>query len=138
MPLDHTGIYVTDFEAAKAFYLAALEPLGYKIIFEMPHVVGMGADGVADWWIAPAGDHHPVTPDGHYAFKAASREVVDKFHAAALYVSIVRWVQAAHFRDSRKAGATDNGAPGVRKYAPTYYAAYVKDVHGNNIEVVHQ
>ncbi|MBV9159384.1 MAG: VOC family protein [Candidatus Kaiserbacteria bacterium] len=116
--LDHIGIYVSDIDKAKAFYAAALKPLGYSIKMEMPEwsVVGFG-DPEADFWISQkeAAEH------SHVAFRARDKETVNAFHAAAL-----------------ASGGIDNGAPGYRKdYSPGYYAAFAKDVDGNNIEVVY-
>lgn len=60
-----------------------------------------------------------------------------KFYEAALYVHHHSFEELAFNSIYRKAGAKDNGAPGVRSYAPGYYAAYILDLDGNNIEVVH-
>ncbi len=113
--LDHLTLKVRDIEKAKAFYTAALRPLGYAAVMEFGSHVGFGA-GKPDFWIAPDADVRPT----HVAFATKERPVVDAFHAAAL-----------------AAGATDNGKPGVRAdYHPTYYAAFVLDPDGHNIEVV--
>jgi len=114
--LDHVSLKVRDFERAVAFYKAALAPIGYAVAMEYPGGAGLGEPGKPDLWIAQAGmPPHPT----HIAFRT-SRARVDAFHAAAL-----------------AAGGTDNGAPGVRAdYHPHYYAAFVRDPEGNNIEVV--
>jgi catechol 2,3-dioxygenase-like lactoylglutathione lyase family enzyme len=123
--IDHVGFPVSDFACSKAFYAAALAPLGYAVImaFEAGEThdghpgAGFGRDGKPSFWIGGGG-----TPGGHVhvAFAAADRATVDAFHAAAL-----------------AAGATDNGGPGLRPhYHPTYYAAFVLDPDGHNIEVV--
>jgi catechol 2,3-dioxygenase-like lactoylglutathione lyase family enzyme len=122
--IDHTSLSVSDFEAAKKFYTAALKPLRVEVIMEVPaemtgsvDVAGLGADGKPFFWLANAGK---TTPRVHLAFRAENRAQVDAFHAAAL-----------------AAGATDNGAPGPRPmYHPDYYGAFVLDADGHNIEAV--
>lgn len=114
--IDHIGVYVSDPEKSKVFYSAALAPLGYKIHMELPEwgVVGFGAER-PDFWISKK-----EPQNAHVAFAASSKEMVDAFHAAGL-----------------AAGGADNGAPGYRKdYSPGYYAGFIKDHDGNNIEVV--
>jgi len=120
--LDHIGIHTRDVAKAKAFYTAALAPLGYAVVMEFPDpsggaaVVGLGADGKPDFWLSPGEPQGPL----HVAFAALDRRTVNAFHAAAL-----------------AAGGTDNGAPGLRaQYHPTYYGAFVLDPDGNNIEAV--
>ena len=115
--IDHLTLKVRDLRKAKAFYTAALAPLGYEVLAEFEGGLGMGADRKPDLWLAqdPAGVH-PV----HLAFTAPGRKAVQAFHAAAL-----------------KAGARDNGGPGLREhYHPTYYAAFVLDEDGHNLEAV--
>lgn len=114
--IDHIGIEVSDLDRSKAFYSAALAPLGYSLAFEFEGAAGFGAGGIPDFWIH-AGDAKTGT---HVAFQARERVVVHAFHGAAL-----------------AAGGSDNGAPGPRpQYTPTYYAAYVHDPDGHNIEAV--
>ncbi|KAF9459241.1 glyoxalase [Collybia nuda] len=127
MPIHHVGLVVPDLEEGKAFFLAALAPLGYKEFHSFPGLaVGLGISATqADFWLSAGkspegGPNKPPSEGLHFAFRAESREVVDQFHEAAL-----------------KAGGKDNGAPGLRQYAPGYYAAFVHDAKGNNIEVVH-
>jgi catechol 2,3-dioxygenase-like lactoylglutathione lyase family enzyme len=113
--IDHLSLRVQDHPRAVAFYQAALAPLGYKVMMEFPGATGLGA-GMPDFWLMAT--DQPSSPT-HLAFSAA-RDAVEAFHAAAL-----------------AAGGTDNGAPGLRAdYHPHYYAAYVRDPEGNNIEVV--
>ncbi len=115
--IDHLTLKVKDVRTARAFYAAALAPLGYEVLVEHEGVVGMGADKHPDLWIGQ--DPENARP-AHVAFTAPSRKAVDAFHAAAL-----------------AAGAKDNGRPGVRpEYHPTYYAAFVLDEDGHNIEAV--
>jgi catechol 2,3-dioxygenase-like lactoylglutathione lyase family enzyme len=118
--IDHIGVGVRDYEESVAFYSAALAPLGLELVAETAtdnRAAGFGYQGRDDFWI------HEGRPVGrsHIAFEAQSREQVDAFHAAAL-----------------EAGGRDNGAPGIRaEYSDTYYAAYILDPNGNNIEAVH-
>jgi catechol 2,3-dioxygenase-like lactoylglutathione lyase family enzyme len=116
--LDHVGLDVSDYAASKAFYDAALAPLGMKLMMEPVPAVGGFGDDFPFFWIGQRGRG----PDSgaHVAFTAGDRETVGAFHEAAL-----------------AAGGTDNGAPGVREiYHPDYYAAFVLDPDGNNIEAV--
>ena len=121
--IDHTGIFVSDFDKAKAFYDAAFAPLGASLLMTVPpeftggkKVAGYGA-GQPDFWLTEAAD---TGPGRHYAFRAASRAEVDAFYRAAL-----------------AAGGRDNGAPGIRAhYHPNYYGAFVLDPDGNNVEAV--
>jgi catechol 2,3-dioxygenase-like lactoylglutathione lyase family enzyme len=116
--LDHVGLDVADYERSKAFYERALEPLGLRLMMEpVPEVGGFG-DDFPFFWIGTRA-RGPQT-GVHVAFRVASRELVDAFHAAAL-----------------AAGGTDNGGPGLREiYHPSYYGAFVLDPDGNNIEAV--
>jgi catechol 2,3-dioxygenase-like lactoylglutathione lyase family enzyme len=123
--IDHTGIHVADLERSLAFYIRALAPLGYEVVKRLPGAVGLGVlaghgaslDPGGDFWIAEA---EPLTPRPHVAFSAADHAAVDAFHAAAL-----------------AAGGRDNGGPGIRRiYHPDYYAAFVLDPDGYNIEAV--
>jgi catechol 2,3-dioxygenase-like lactoylglutathione lyase family enzyme len=143
MVLHHVQFVVSSLSEAKKFYLAALAPLGYKEYYAVEGVVaGLGANGVPDLWLSPVkGPDDSPNKGLHLAFTAESREVVDQFYEAALYV-YHRSFEGLTFNYVcypiyRKAGAKDNGAPGVRSYIPGYYAAYVLDLEGNNIEVVH-
>ena len=115
--LDHVGVNVSDFAAARAFYAAALEPLGIKPVMEFEGIAcGFGEDQKPYFWIAR---RDPATPSAHVAFAAPDHATVDAFHAAAI-----------------AAGARDNGAPGPREYHEHYYGAFVLDPDGNNIEAV--
>jgi len=115
--IDHFTLKVSDSSKSKAFYAAALKPLGYGVVMEFGDYCGFGVGGKPDFWIAKDADN--VRPM-HFAFQARDRKVVDGFHAAAL-----------------AAGARDNGPPGIRKdYHPSYYAAFVLDPDGHNVESV--
>jgi catechol 2,3-dioxygenase-like lactoylglutathione lyase family enzyme len=110
---DHVHLNCRDLEASRRFYRAVLEVVGVPVLQESER--HLAAD---ELWLEPAGDRPPSHV--HLAFQASDRSVVDRFHAAAL-----------------AAGGRDHGAPGERPYHPGYYAAYVLDPDGNNIEVVH-
>jgi catechol 2,3-dioxygenase-like lactoylglutathione lyase family enzyme len=116
--IDHTGIGVADVLRSALFYDAALGALGLRRVRQMPEAVGTDGIGYGVnypvFWIDR---FHPHSVKQHTAFAATSRSQVDGFHAAAL-----------------KAGGTDNGAPGSRW--PNYYAAFVLDPDGNNMEAV--
>jgi catechol 2,3-dioxygenase-like lactoylglutathione lyase family enzyme len=115
--IDHVSVRVSDFSRLLAFYREALAPIGYEVIMEYPGAVGLGAEGKPDLWLMQT--DQPLNPT-HLALGTAARAPIDAFYAAGL-----------------AAGGTDNGPPGLRlDYHPTYYAAYVRDPEGNNIEVV--
>jgi catechol 2,3-dioxygenase-like lactoylglutathione lyase family enzyme len=115
--IDHTGVGVADFARSKAFYAAALAPLGYAMLMEFGDAAGFGVPPKPDFWIGTASA--AISPV-HVAFRADSRAQVDAFHRAAL-----------------AAGGRDNGAPGLRThYHPTYYGAFVLDPDGHNVEAV--
>lgn len=118
--LDHLGIPVSDYPRSKAFYTSALAPLGIAVRMEFGPVAGLGRSDKPEFWISVASG--PVAPT-HVAFAARDRAEVDAFYKAAL-----------------AAGGTDNGPPGIRHdYHPGYYAAFVRDPDGHNIEaVVHE
>ena len=117
--LDHLGLNVSDYARSLEFYRRALAPLGYELLMEpMPNIGGLGRDRKPDFWITDT--REPTASNVHIAFVAPDRATVDAFHAAAL-----------------DAGATDNGAPGLREiYHPNYYGAFVLDPDGNNVETV--
>ncbi len=115
--IDHIGIRTHDLAAASAFYAAALAPLGYSLQFEYPGGTGFGSPEKVAFWIAQTDQ---ATSSLHIAFAAPSRAAVTAFYEAAI-----------------KAGAKDNGAPGVRElYHPDYFGAFVIDADGNNVEAV--
>jgi catechol 2,3-dioxygenase-like lactoylglutathione lyase family enzyme len=115
--IDHVTANVGDAERAKQFYSQALAPLGYSLQMEFPGAAGFGTgEGIPDFWLGSSVERGPT----HVAFTAPNRAAVDAFYAEAL-----------------AAGGEDNGAPGLRPhYHETYYAAYVLDADGNNIEAV--
>ncbi len=123
--LDHVGFAVADAEVSRRFYEAALAPIGVRQLMTVPAeengsggtAHGFGKDGNPFFWV---GDNERVGEGTHVAFRVDTRAEVDAFHAAAL-----------------AAGGQDNGAPGLRpQYHPNYYAAFVFDPDGLNIEAV--
>ena len=109
---DHVHLVVRDLQASRRFYEAVLEVIGVP-------VVRVGEEFFwADELFVSAGE--PKTGRVHLAFQAADRDMVRRVHEAGL-----------------KAGGRDNGAPGERNYHPGYYAAFLLDPDGNNIEAVH-
>jgi catechol 2,3-dioxygenase-like lactoylglutathione lyase family enzyme len=122
--LDHIGFPVSDYQRAKVFYLKALAPLGYGLVMEVEQQIeerssaaGFGTAGKPDFWIGGEGKlDRPI----HIAIAAKDRASVDAFYRAAL-----------------AAGGKDNGSPGLRPhYHANYYAAFVLDPDGHNIEAV--
>ena len=115
--IDHIQLVVKDLPASQTFYTAIFQVLG----------IPLGGTGPGFFWadelfISTADSeaaHGHLTGRHHLAFQAKDQAMVDAFHQAAL-----------------AAGGKDNGAPGIRKYHPGYYAAFVIDPDGNNIEAV--
>src|SRR5687768_12498083 len=108
---DHVHLRVADLAASRRFYEGALEPLG------IPVRGGEHAFAADELYVSSDG---PPTTGLHFAFQAADRDTVHRFYEAAL-----------------AAGGRDNGAPGDREYHPGYYAAFVLDPDGNNVEAVY-
>ena len=111
--LDHLHLTVRDLSASRRFYSAVLAVLGIPIE-DRPAKRAFSAD---ELWITDGG---PLTGRIHFAFQAKDRATVGRFHAAGL-----------------AAGGRDNGRPGERDYHPGYYAAFLLDPDGNNVEAVH-
>ena len=113
--IDHLALGVSDLAASRAFYQAALEPLGFEVVMEWEGRVAFGPPSRPIFFIGPG------QPSAlHVAFQARDRSAVDAFHAAAL-----------------AAGGRDNGAPGMRpQYHEHYYGAFVLDPDGVNTEAV--
>ena len=111
----HTTLPVSDYRKAKAFYSKALAPLGYRNNMEFGESGGFNDGKNTDFWIARKDSIEPT----HLAFEASGRGQVEAFHTAAI-----------------AAGGRDNGAPGYRDYWEGYYAAFVHDPDGHNIEAV--
>ena len=114
--VDHLNLPVADLARSRAFYARVLATLGF-VEQEGVGFVAFGTPGSEDFCLV-AGDPGPAAV--HVAFAAQSRAEVDAWHAEAL-----------------AAGARDNGAPGIREaYSPRYYAAFVLDPDGYNVEAV--
>lgn len=112
----HTGVFVRDYKKGTSFYAKALAPLGYKLKRDYAEYEAGGfmQGGQTDFWVGVPKQFAP----SHVAFHAKNKNAVAAFYKAAL-----------------AAGGKDNGAPGFRThYGPTYYAAFVLDPWGNNIE----
>lgn len=125
--IDHIGFDVADYPRARAFYERALAPLGMAVRAEVSRAqsgdwegCGFGVPGKPEFWIGSPASGEGLNRQVHVAFVVDDRKTVDAFHAAAL-----------------AAGGKDNGAPGLRPhYHASYYAAFVLDPDGHNIEVV--
>jgi catechol 2,3-dioxygenase-like lactoylglutathione lyase family enzyme len=110
---DHVHLRVRDLEASRRFYAAVLRPLGFPLTTETAELVGFGALSLSE--------ESPATQPLHFAFLARTREAVAAFHRAGI-----------------EGGYPDNGVPGIRDYAADYYAAYLLDPDGHNVEAVHR
>ena len=115
---DHIGLRVKDLDAAVRFYTAVLAPLGHVLCSRDDSGAGFGPKDAPALWLHLTEDRNG---DGmHIAFRAPDHTAIKAFHAAGL-----------------KAGGRDNGGAGPRAdYSPTYYAAFLIDPDGNNIEAV--
>ncbi len=119
---DHVGLRVRDLERSARFFQQVLEPLGHGLQSQGQGYAGFGPKGAAALWLhehaVAAGESAPRGV--HVAFVAPSREAVTRFHAAGL-----------------REGGRDNGGPGLRKdYGDSYFAAFLVDLDGNNVEAV--
>jgi len=116
---DHVGLKVKDVAASVRFYEAVLAPLGLVLDSQDKSWAGLGPKGAPALWLYEA-DRSAAAACTHIGFAAADRSAVDRFHAAGL-----------------SAGGRDNGKPGIREdYGPRYYAAFLLDPDGNNVEAV--
>jgi catechol 2,3-dioxygenase-like lactoylglutathione lyase family enzyme len=115
---DHVGLRVRDLAASIRFYKSALAPLGYGLCSQDASGAGFGPAHAPALWLYPAGS--AKTAGTHIAFSAADHDAVDRF-----------------YEEGMKAGGQDHGKPGMRPdYSPTYYAAFLIDPDGNNVEAV--
>jgi catechol 2,3-dioxygenase-like lactoylglutathione lyase family enzyme len=114
---DHIGIKVGNLDASVRFYTAALAPLGYVLYSRDENGAGFGPKGEPALWLYP---HKGAVGGAHIAFRASGHDAIRKFHAEGM-----------------EAGGSDNGGPGLRSdYSPTYFAAFLIDPDGNNVEAV--
>ena len=111
----HTTLAVKNYKKSKAFYIKALKPLGYRNNMNFGESAGFNDGKNTDFWI----NRQKTVVPTHLAFEAKSSAKVKAFYKAAL-----------------AAGGKDNGKPGYRDYSPGYYAAFVHDPDGHNIEAV--
>jgi catechol 2,3-dioxygenase-like lactoylglutathione lyase family enzyme len=115
---DHIGLKVADLDASVRFYSATLAAFGYELSSRDESGAGLGPRGAPALWLYATKTKQSFGM--HVALRATSRAQVDRFHAEGL-----------------KAGGRDNGPPGLRiDYSPTYYAAFLIDPDGNNVEAV--
>jgi catechol 2,3-dioxygenase-like lactoylglutathione lyase family enzyme len=115
---DHIGLRVKDVGASVRFYAAALAALGHELASQDESSAGFGPPGAPALWLVRADD--AGERGAHLAFRAADRAAVERFYKGGL-----------------QAGGRDNGAPGLRAdYGPSYYAAFLLDPDGNNVEAV--
>jgi catechol 2,3-dioxygenase-like lactoylglutathione lyase family enzyme len=116
--LGHVKLPVSDLSRSRDFYAEALAPLGFELVYDGPSSLGFGPPPFELFAVELSAE--PIL-GVHVAFNAADHGMVDGFHAAAV-----------------SAGGRDNGPPGMRPYGVNYYAAFVLDPDGHNIEAVHQ
>jgi catechol 2,3-dioxygenase-like lactoylglutathione lyase family enzyme len=124
LAIDHVTLSVAALPRARAFYSAVLAPIGLEVVGEVSAeqsgsvaFIGFGRGRKGQLWIAEDGPQSPAT---HICFRAASRAAVRAFHQVGL-----------------ANGGKDNGSPGIREiYHPAYYAAFIIDPEGHNIEAV--
>ncbi len=123
--IDHVGITVRDIKKSRMFYAKTLKALGYMLVNDSPNSVSFGvsdghgksSDPGGDFWLCQG---VPVAPLVHFAFSAASQKAVEDFYAAGI-----------------ASGGSDNGTPRIRpQYHSNYYAAFLLDPDGYNIEAV--
>lgn len=118
--INHISLTVSDFAGSVAFYTEILETIEIKPLFTIENeAIGFGSHRPF-FWIGASDATHPISKNVHIAFSCSTKSEVDDWYSSAI-----------------AAGAKDNGKPGFRpEYHENYYAAFVIDPDGNNIEVV--
>lgn len=117
---DHIGLRVQSVAASTRFYAAALGALGHVVASQDHSGAGIGPRGAPALWLYQSDQGSTPGAGAHIAFRAGDRAAVDRFHQSGL-----------------AAGGKDNGGPALRTdYSPTYYAAFLIDPDGNNVEAV--
>lgn len=114
--ISHVGLYVKNIKDSGRFYMPALKAIGYEIIFQNDLCIAFGQEKTPFFEIYA--DKPPSSPI-HIAFECKSKEEVSLFYNTAIDL-----------------GATDNGKPGYRDYCPNYYASFVIDPNGHNLEAL--
>jgi catechol 2,3-dioxygenase-like lactoylglutathione lyase family enzyme len=122
--IDHIGVQAADVEASLSFYLGTFAAIGLREVMRFPteggFVVGLaGPDGMPDFWLSPA--RGPETREIHLALRAPDRQAVDAVHEAAVGAG----VEVLH---------SPREWP---EYHPGYYAVFLRDPDGHNVEAVH-
>ena len=116
--VDHIGLKVKDVRASVRFYEAALAPIGHVLCCQDESSAGFGRPGEPVLWLYAA--KGAAGSGAHIGLRAADRAAVERFHRSGI-----------------EAGGRDHGKPGLRAdYSPTYYAAFLIDPDGNNVEAV--
>ncbi|MDE1924959.1 MAG: VOC family protein [Patescibacteria group bacterium] len=116
---DHVQIKVSDYAKSRPFYEAVMKTLGYGVVFEDKNVVGFGTNPHDMFEIRQASEKIPLSAATHIAFSAKNEDAVRAFYTTALEL-----------------GAKDNGKPDFRDYEPGYFAAFIIDPNGHNLEAV--
>lgn len=114
--IGHIGFYVEDLKKSDEFYRPLLKVLGYEVILALPQCVAYGVGGVPFFEIYTG---KPRSKGIHIAFHAHDKQTVDNFYSVALSL-----------------GGQDHGKPGYRDYFPGYYAAFITDPNGHNLEAL--
>jgi catechol 2,3-dioxygenase-like lactoylglutathione lyase family enzyme len=114
--IGHIGFYVDDLQKNDKFYRPLLEVIGYDVIFALPQCIAYGANGVPFLEIYTG---KPKSTGIHVAFHVPDKQTVDMFHSVALSI-----------------GGSDHGKPGYRDYFPNYYASFIIDPNGYNLEAL--
>lgn len=112
----HIGIYVDDLKKSDAFYRSLFQVIGYEVVLTIPQCIAYGFNNEPLFEIYTG---KPKSSSIHVAFHVKSKQIVESFYTRALSL-----------------GGQDNGKPGYRDYFPNYYAAFITDLNGNNLEAL--